>query len=67
MWLLCWYALYGTNYERFVCRSMLPAGTKTKVLTKPQLPLHQVVTDEISSDDDYKDDSVFMAIRRKLS
>ena len=56
---MSWFAQYGTNYERFVYSDMLPAETKTKVLTMLQPPLHQVVTDKICSDDDFKDDSLF--------
>ena len=46
----------------------LPTGNKSKVLAVPhQLPLHQVVTDEVCPDDEYNDDSMsarMMANRR---
>ena len=56
---MSWFAQYGTNYERFVYSDMLPAETKTKVLTMLQPPLDQVAIDEIVSDDYYENDSLF--------
>ena len=57
-----WLSKYGSDnkqLEHGVARLRLATGTKPKVLTMPQPPLHHVVTDKLCPDDDYNNDNVF--------
>ena len=57
-----WLSMYGTDSERrenYIKKQPRPTGIKPEELRAPQPPRYQVVTDEVVSDGDYSDDSLF--------